>query len=234
MELENKTQTPFANGNADDSDSDSDSEEEDGNKKKKIKLTPYELAVGEVMVNSKEAKSLLIDESYNRYSNFGDPEDLPKWFVEDEKMHFKKDLTVPIATVTKYRQKAGETINMRPIKKVVEAQARKKRRMSKKLDKARRKTEAIGENLEMTDKERQKEIKNVYKRAGLLGKKKADVKYVVAKRTAGKRGVAGKIKGPYKVVDQRLKKDKRAAKKGKKNVRANRPKKPIGKKFKAK
>ena len=108
--------------------------------------------------------------------------------------------------------------------------------MSKKLDKARKKTEAIGENLDMTDKERQKEIKNVYKRAGLLGKKKPEVKYVVAKRTAGKRGVAGKIKGPYKVVDQRLKKDKRGEKKrnNKKNMKGKKPTKLIGKKFKPK
>lgn len=59
-----------SNGITTDSDSDSDSDEEDagGEKrnKKRVKLTPYELAVGEMIVNSKEAKSLLIDESYNR------------------------------------------------------------------------------------------------------------------------------------------------------------------------
>ena len=84
---------------------------------------------------------------------------MPKWFVDDEKLHFNKDLSVSSDIIGKYKQKAGETINTRPIKKVVEAEARKKRRMSKKLDKARKKTEAIGENLDMTDKERQKELK---------------------------------------------------------------------------
>ncbi len=151
---------------------------------------------------------MLIDESYNRYSNFGDPAGLPQWFIEDEQAHFKKDLPVPYETIQKYDKKQ-ESINVRPIKKIVEAQARKTRRMSKKLDRARKKAEVIAENVDMTDKERSKEIKNVYKRQGLLGKKKADIKYVVAKRTAGKRGVAGKVKGPYKVVDPRLKKDKR-------------------------
>ena len=53
-------------GIATDSDSDSDEEKESSKSKKKVKLTPYELAVGEMIVNSKEAKSLLIDESYNR------------------------------------------------------------------------------------------------------------------------------------------------------------------------
>ena len=43
--------------------------------------------------------------------------------------------------------------------------------MSKKLDRARKKAETISDNLDMTDKERSREIKAVYKRAGLLAKK---------------------------------------------------------------
>lgn len=43
--------------------------------------------------------------------------------------------------------------------------------MSKKLDRARKKAETISDNVDMTDKERSREIKSVYKRAGLLAKK---------------------------------------------------------------
>lgn len=82
--------------------------------------------------------------------------------------------------------------------------------MSKKLDKARKKAENISDNIDMSEKERSREIKQVYKKAGLLGKKKADIKYVVTKK--GVRGrVAARlkgIKGPYRVVDRRMKKDK--------------------------
>lgn len=134
-------------------------------------MTAYELALGEMIVTSNRNKSFLIDESYNRYSKFHDEDNLPSWFVEDEQLHNQKQLPVPEESIKKYSKKF-EAINTRPIKKVVEAQARKKRRMSKKLDKARVKAEAIAENMDMTDKERSKEIKQVYKRAGLLGKKK--------------------------------------------------------------
>ena len=58
----------------------------------------------------------------------------------------------------------------------------------------------------MTDKEKNLTMKSVYKRAGLLSKKKVDVKYVVSKR--GQRGGAKGQKGPYKIVDKRMKKDK--------------------------
>ena len=80
--------------------------------------------------------------------------------------------------------------------------------MAKKLERARKKAETISENTNISDQERNKEIKQVFKKAGLLGKKKAEVKYIVAKKNSGKRGVSGTIKGPYRVVDKRLKKDK--------------------------
>lgn len=158
---------------------------------------------------------------FYRYAGFGDTDGLPKWFVDDEAEHCKKVLAVPKEVLERHRKKFQE-INARPIKKVVEAQARKKRRMAKKLERARKKAETITENPNITDQERNKEIKQVFKKAGLIGKKKADVKYIVAKRGAGKRGVTGSVKGPYRVVDKRLKKDKKIAKM---KARKNNPKK---------
>lgn len=43
----------------------------------------------------------------------------------------------------------------------------------------------------------------------MIGQKKAEVKYVVSKKS--QRGRPAGLKGPYKAVDKRLKKDKRAA-----------------------
>lgn len=86
--------------------------------------------------------------------------------------------------------------------------------MAKKMDKVRKKTEVIADNMDMTDKERNREIKNIYKKAGLISKKKVEVKYVVAKKGVRGRVTAKSkgIKGPYKVVDRRLKKDKQKMK----------------------
>lgn len=86
--------------------------------------------------------------------------------------------------------------------------------MSKKLDRARKKTEQIADNQDMSEKEKNLTMKSVYKRAGLLGKKKADVKYVVSKK--GQRGKQSKYSGPVKLVDKRLKKDRNFNKKGSK------------------
>lgn len=175
------------------------------------KLNAEELALGQMITNSKKTRSLLIDESYNKYSKFDTEENLPDWFIEDEEENYKKPPAVPKQIVHDYKKRFDD-INARPIKKVVEAEARKKRRVSKKLDRARKKTEAISDNTDMTEKEKNLSMKAVYKRAGLLGKKKTDIKYVVSKR--GHRGKQTKGKtGPYKLVDARLKKDKNFKKK---------------------
>ena len=44
---------------------------------------------------SKKKKERMIDASYNRYA-FDDPDDLPKWFVEEEREH-----RTPVMPVTK-------------------------------------------------------------------------------------------------------------------------------------
>merc|ERR1712203_113334 len=72
-------------------------------------------------------------------------------------------------------------------KKVVEAKARRKKRVQLKLAKA-------------------KEIKKMYKSAQVEARRKKDVKYIVSKKyNAGKKPSG--TKGPYKVVDPRMKKD---------------------------
>jgi len=52
---------------------------------------------------------------------------------------------------------------------------------------------------------------SLYRKYGVIGQKKPDVKYVVSKKSQRGGRPAG-VKGPYKVVDKRLKKDKRATK----------------------
>jgi AdoMet-dependent rRNA methyltransferase SPB1 len=74
---------------------------------------------------------------------------------------------------------------------------------------------------------------SIYKKAGLLSQKKKEVQYVVAKKGVGKRvSRPGGVKGRFRVVDPRMKKDNKQAKKVAKETKKG--KKPKGKQPKPK
>ncbi|KAK3603803.1 hypothetical protein CHS0354_042804 [Potamilus streckersoni] len=181
------------------------------------KLDPTGLAIGAAMVSSRKRRREIIENGYHRYM-FND-EGLPSWFVQEERKHMRRVLPVTKEAVQEYREKL-KAINARPIKKIAEAKARKKRKMMKKLEKARKKSEAITDTQDVSEREKWQQIKNIYKKAGLLSSKKKEVTYVVAKKGTGKkvrrpRGVSG----PFRVVDKRMKKDNMRVKKQSKQER---------------
>ena len=197
-------------------------------KNENIRLNPTELAMGAAMILSRKRKREVIESGYHRYMH--NDENLPSWFVKDEAKHNKTNLPVTKGEVQEYRMKM-KALDANPIKKIAEAKARKKRKMMKRLEKARKKAEAINETEDVTDREKWQQIKQVYKKAGLLSAKKKEVTYVVAKKGVGKRvRRPGGVQGPYKIVDPRMKKDNRARKVADKQKRKGNPKKGKGNK----
>jgi len=171
-------------------------------------LTPETLALGHKMAFSRKNKRDIIDAGYHRWA-FND-EHLPDWFMEDEAKHHQRQLPVSKEMVAEYRSRMKE-INVRPIKKIAEAKARKKRKEMKRLEKARKKAEAICDTVDVSEKEKMNQIRSLYKKAVLKGKPK-EVKYIVAKKSQAAKRMkrpAG-VKGPYRIVDQRMKKDLRS------------------------
>ncbi|CAI9163582.1 unnamed protein product [Rangifer tarandus platyrhynchus] len=172
-------------------------------------LDPEGLALGAVIASSKKAKRDLIDDSFSRYTFNEDEGELPDWFVQEEKQHRIRQLPVDKKEVEHYRKRWRE-INARPIKKVAEAKARKKRRMLKKLEQTKKKAESVVNTVDISEREKVAQLRSLYKKAG-LGKEKRQVTYVVAKKGVGRkvRRPAG-VRGHFKVVDSRMKKDQRA------------------------
>nr|KAG5700602.1 hypothetical protein BaRGS_015398 [Batillaria attramentaria] len=178
-------------------------------------LDPEGLAIGAAMVCSKKRRREIIENAYHKYM-FND-DSLPDWFAKDESRHCKKQLPVTKEEVQEYMLKA-RAVDARPIKKIAEAKARKKKKLVKRLEKARKKAEKVTEEEGVSEREKMQQVKQIYKKAGLLSKKKQEVTYVVAKKGMGKRvrrphGVSGH----FKVVDPRMKKDMRSNKAAKGN-----------------
>uniref|UniRef100_A0A915BJE3 Putative rRNA methyltransferase n=1 Tax=Parascaris univalens TaxID=6257 RepID=A0A915BJE3_PARUN len=180
-------------------------EEKPKKESKKRRLAPELLALGEQLIYSSKTRRDLEDWAWNRYTN--NDVGLPDWFVEDEKKHYRKELPVTKEQVLRYKERMRE-LNVRPIKKVIEAKARKRRRVAMKLQRAKKKAEGIVENESMEHAEKLREMKKIYRKAAL--KEKKEVTYQVM--TKGKRGKLSRPSGLYKVVDARQKKDHRREK----------------------
>ncbi|XP_019114434.2 pre-rRNA 2'-O-ribose RNA methyltransferase FTSJ3 [Larimichthys crocea] len=176
---------------------------------KKARILDAEgLALGCQIATSKKRARDLLDGSFHRFASSEEQWEVPEWFLDDERKHRKKPVPVTREMVEEYKQKWKE-IDARPIKRVAEAKARKKRRMLKKMEQAKKKAEAVVNTVDISEKEKMAQLKSIYKKAG-IGKEKREVTYVVTKKGAGRkvRRPAG-VKGAFKVVDSRMKKDMR-------------------------
>ena len=101
-------------------------------------------------------------------------------------------------------------IDARPIKKIAEAKARKKRRTLKRLEKIKKRVQGVVDAPDALDSEKMQQLKRLYQKVKQDSGRSKEVQYVVAKKGIGKRvsNPAG-VSGRFKVVDPRMKKDSR-------------------------
>jgi AdoMet-dependent rRNA methyltransferase SPB1 len=164
------------------------------------------LALGKLMHNP-TSRHEVIESSTNRYMYPDDGKLVPEWFKDDEDKHNKPLTPLTKEIVAQYKEEL-KAINARSTKKVAEAKARKRKHYLDKLQKARQKAKAIASS-DVTEREKVKQIQKLYK--GQLSKVKPQKVYVVGKkRVASKNMPKGNVR--MKLVDTRLKKDKRSRK----------------------
>lgn len=108
-------------------------------------------------------------------------------------------------------------MDARPIKKVAEAKGRKRMKAVARMEKAKKKADGVMESEEMGDAEKARQVRRMLARAA-KGKEKAKEKKIVVAKGVN-RGVKGRptgVKGKYKIVDARMRKEVRALKRIKK------------------
>ncbi|EEQ40832.1 Spb1 C-terminal domain family protein [Clavispora lusitaniae] len=165
----------------------------------------HQVALGQMNKND------LINEGINKYS-FRDRDNLPEWFMEDEKKHSKitKPITKEAAAAIREKQKE---LNARPIKKVLEAQGRKKMRALRRLEKIKKKSDMINEDGAKSERDKAEEISRLMRK--LTKKQKVKPKTTLVVASGSNKGLSGRprgVKGKYKMVDGVMKNEQRALK----------------------
>ncbi|GAA6042528.1 hypothetical protein JCM8097_004649 [Rhodosporidiobolus ruineniae] len=178
--------------------------------------TAQAMTLAQQLVNREATKTKLIDQGFNRHTDIVGGDGLPSWFLDDETRHFRHNIPITKEAVQAIRDKERQ-LNARPIKKVAEAKARKKMRTIRRLEKARAKAQGVNDDDEagLTEKDKAAAIAKILAKPAKAGSKtkKPEKKLVVA--TGNNRGLKGRprgVKGKYKMVDPRLKKEVRALK----------------------
>ena len=198
-----------------DSDYDSDEERKRTTKEKYDKdidiATVEAMTLAHQLALGQRSKHDLVDEGFNRYA-FRDTENLPEWFLEEEKQHSKVNRPITKEAVMALKEKM-KALNARPIKKVAEARARKKMRAVKRLEKIKKKAGLINDDSDKSEKDKAEEIAKLMRKVTKKQKTKPKVTLVVAHgKNKGLSGRPKGIKGKYKMVDGVLKNEQRALK----------------------
>ena len=182
-------------------------------------ITAEAMTLAQQVASGEKSVHDLTDEGFNKYT-FRDVDGLPEWFLDDESKHSKPHKPISASGAAAIKEKL-RALNARPIKKVREAKDRKKIKAAQRLEKLKKKSSLVVDDEAISEKDKASNIAKLMAKAAKK-KQKQQVKVVVAR--GGNRGISGRprgVKGKYKIVDPRLKKDvraeKRLARKGKKH-----------------
>ncbi|OCT45407.1 AdoMet-dependent rRNA methyltransferase spb1 [Cladophialophora carrionii] len=182
-------------------------------------ITAEAMTLAHSLATGEKTTRDLLDDNFNKYT-FRDVDGLPDWFLDDEDRHSKPQRPITKAAALAIKEKL-RALNARPIKKVREAKGRKKFKAAQRLEKLRKKSALLLEDEGMSEKDKASAITRMMSRAAKKsGKPKEKARLVVARGV--NRGVAGRprgVKGRYKIVDPRLKKDVRAEMRLKKKLK---------------
>ncbi|KAL8763232.1 MAG: hypothetical protein Q9184_000950 [Pyrenodesmia sp. 2 TL-2023] len=173
-------------------------------------ITAEAMTLAQQVTTGKMTTQGLVDNGFNKYS-FRDRDGLPEWFLDDEDKHSRPQRPVDAAGAAAIKEKL-RALNVRPIKKVREAKERKRFKAAQRLEKLRKKSTLLADEDGVSEKDKAQSIAKLMSKAAKK-KPKQQVELVVAK--GGNRGISGRprgVKGKYKIVDARLKKDTRAEK----------------------
>lgn len=182
----------------------------------------HAVALGSLLLK-KSTRRKLLDAGYNRYA-FNDDDNLPSWFVADENKHNRPQLPITKEMVNAVKQRYKD-LAAKPMNKVAEARARKRRKLAMKVETAKKKAAAVVDAPDLTPRAKMKAIEKLYK--GTTGIKRPAAVYVVSKKASKGKPKVGKISGKrVKIVDRRLKADpgKRTPANGKAKKHKRKPK----------
>lgn len=188
-------------------------EEEVDEETRKILLTSEGMNYATKLAKDrKKSKQDLIDQSFNRFAFGDDRKSLPSWFLEDENRHNRPEQPLTKEAALALKQKLDQ-LEAAPNRKEMEAKSRNKRRAMKRLEGLRKKAAVIAESEDISGGKKTEQIEKLLRKANKPQRRKT--RLVVAK--GGTRGIKGRprgVKGHYKMVDSRLRKDLRSEKKG--------------------
>lgn len=181
-------------------------------------ITAEAMTLAHQLATGKATKHSLADDSFNKYS-LRDTDGLPEWFLDDENKHSRPQKPVSAAAAAAIKEKL-RALNARPIKKVREAKARKVMRTARRIEKLKKKSEGLMEDGDRSERDKANAVAELMAKAKKGGskKKRQSVKVV---RAGGHNKGAGRpkgVKGKYKMVDPRLKKDVRGLKRAEKKA----------------
>lgn len=170
-------------------------------------ITAEAMTLAHELATGKKSSHDLIDDGFNRHA-FRDRDGLPEWFVEDESRHDKQQKPITKAAAQAIKEKL-RAYNARPIKKVREAKARKKQRAADRIEKLKKKSDVLAASEGLTEREKADSISKLLSKATKKAKR-PPIKVVVARGANKGKGRPQGVKGRYKMVDSRMKKEMRA------------------------